>query len=401
MEKINHQIGVGSVNLSNRAKRYVNEVLESNRLTYGQFSRKFEEGFAAAHSCKFGMLVNSGTSALQIAVAALKEKHNWSDGDEVIVPALTFVASSNVITQNNLKSVFVDVDNQYYNIDPGKIEEAITEKTRAIMVVHLFGQPADMKPVMEIAKKHGLCVIEDSCETNFASYMGKSVGSFGDVSCFSTYACHIICTGVGGLALTNDGETAIILRSLSTHGRDSIYASIDDDKTDNEKKLGLIMESRFHFIRMGYSYRATEMEAALGLAQLEEIAENIGKRRKNAQFLIKNLGRHGSMLQLPKIMPGTEHSFMMFPIVVTDKSIKRDDLTLFLEKNNIETRYMVPLTNQPYIRKLFGEDVEERFPVAKYINENGFYIGCHPDLTQEELDYITMKFDEFFRTAKQ
>ena len=169
MEKINHQIGVGSVNLSNRAKRYVNEVLESNRLTYGQFSRKFEEGFAAAHSCKFGMLVNSGTSALQIAVAALKEKHNWSDGDEVIVPALTFVASSNVITQNNLKSVFVDVDNQYYNIDPGKIEEAITEKTRAIMVVHLFGQPADMKSIMEIAKKHGLCVIEDSCETNFAT----------------------------------------------------------------------------------------------------------------------------------------------------------------------------------------------------------------------------------------
>ncbi len=393
--QIDHQIGVGSVHLSPLAKQYLQQVIESNRLSYGPFSRRFEAAFAQAHQCKYAVFVNSGTSALQIAVAALKEAGQWNDHDEIIVPALTFIASSNVIIQNNLTPVFVDVHPQYYNIDAAKIEAAITPKTRAIMAVHLFGQPAEMDRIMELAKKYHLRVIEDSCETMFAAFQGKSAGSFGDISCFSTYACHIICTGVGGLAVTNDPHLALALRSLANHGRDAIYHSIDDDKTEDSNRLKMIIERRFKFIRPGYSYRATEMEAALGLAQLEEISGNITRRRNNAAFLLENLRKWAQHLQLPSIMPGAEHSFMMFPIVVK-QPLRREDLTLFLEKNNIETREMLPLTNQPYNQKLFGADLEQRFPAAKHINENGFYIGCHPDLSSEELSYVVSKFAGFF-----
>ncbi len=395
--KIERQIGVGSVRLTGRAKKYLREVLNANRLSYGPFSRKFEQAFGQAHGCSQAIFVNSGTSALQLAVAALKEKYQWPDGDEIIVPALTFVASSNVIIKNNLTPVFVDVHPRYYNLDPALLEKAITSRTRAIMVVHLFGQPAEMDTIMTIAQQHNLRVIEDSCETMFARYDGKSVGSFGDISCFSTYACHIICTGVGGLATTNDLELAVLLRSLANHGRDAIYISMDDDKTDDLHKLGMIMDRRFNFVRLGYSYRATEMEAALGLAQVEEIERNISKRRRHARFLRQQLAPWKEHLQLPEIMPKAEHSFMMFPLVLTNQAISRHELTLFLEQNNIETREMLPLTNQPYNQRLFGEDLEEKYPAAQFINERGFYIGCHPDLTKEELHYVVEKFAEFFR----
>ncbi len=396
MEKITYQLGVGAVNLSEKSKRYVEEVLRTNRLSYGPFSQRFEKVMAQAHDCKVAVFVNSGTSALQIAVMALREKYGWQDGDEIICPAVTFVASSNVILQANLKPVFVDVDSRYYNIDPTLIERAITPRTRGIMVVHLFGQTAEMDVILEIARKYNLRIIEDSCETMFAKYKGRSTGSFGDVSCFSTYACHVICTGVGGLAMTKDEEMGILLRSLANHGRDSIYMSIDDDKTDDAGKLGMIMERRFNFIRMGYSYRATEMEAAIGLAQVEDIDRNIPIRRGFARFLLEKLSRWEKYIQLPATMEGAEHSFMMFPIVVKDVRLKRERLTLFLEENNIETRYMLPLLNQPFYKEMYGQDVEEKFPVAKWINTNGFYIGCHPDLTQAELDYIVAKFEEFF-----
>jgi dTDP-4-amino-4,6-dideoxygalactose transaminase len=149
---------------------------------------------------------------------------------------------------------------------------------------------------------------------------------------------------------------------------------------------------------MGYSYRATEMEAALGLAQIEDIEKNIPVRREFATYLLAKLAvwEKKEYIQLPVTMRNTDHSFMMFPIVVKSKAFKRDELTLFLEENNIETRYMLPLLNQPFYKEMYGEDIEEKFPVAKWINNNGFYIGCHPDLIQEELEYIVAKFEEFF-----
>ncbi len=399
-EKIDFQIGVGAVNISDRAKKLVNQALDNNRLSYGKFSQEFESRFAALHQCKFGIVCNSGTSALEISIAALKELGRWKDGDEIIVPAITFVASVNVILQNNLTPVFADVDKHIYNIDPGKIEQCITPKTRAIMVVHLFGHPADMDPILKIASKYNLRIIEDSCETVFTKYAGKSVGSFGDIGCFSTYACHVVVTGVGGLALTNSEEIAVVLRSLANHGRDNIYISIDDDKNKSKESLKMIMKRRFSFIRRGYSYRITELEAALGIAQLDDLKSNVNKRRKNANFLINKLKKWERFIQLPTILKNAEHSFMMFPIVLRTSLVNRDDLTFFLEENNIETRLMLPLVNQPYLKVLYGADLEERYPTAKHINNNGFYIGCHPELGEEELLYIVSKFDEFFSGQK-
>ncbi|PIR15079.1 MAG: aminotransferase DegT, partial [Elusimicrobia bacterium CG11_big_fil_rev_8_21_14_0_20_64_6] len=267
---MDREIGVGGFAVSPLARRYVNEALDSNRLSYGPFHRRFEAAFAAEHDSKHAVFCNSGTSALQIALQALKEKHGWADGDEVIVPSVTFIATSNIVLHNRMVPVFADVDPLTYTLDPAKFEAAITPKPRAVIPVHLLGLPADMDPIIAIARKHGLAVIEDSAETMFACYKGRKVGSLGDIGCFSTYIAHYIVTGVGGLATTSDPDLCVRLRSLMNHGRDSIYLSIDDDKAATGKKLHEIVSKRFQFVSVGHSYRATELEAALGLAQLEE-----------------------------------------------------------------------------------------------------------------------------------
>ncbi len=398
MHKIEEQIGVGCADISEQEKKYVREVLDSERLSYGPFLKKFESMFSSMHQAKFAIAVNSGTDALRIAVACLKEAHEWNDGDEIICPAVTFVASSNVILQNNLTPVFVDVEKDIYNIDPAKIESAITTKTRAIMVVHLFGQSSTMEPIISIAKKHNLKIIEDSCETMLVPYKGTSVGSLGDIGCFSTYVAHLIVTGVGGLAVTSNPTYAEIMRSIANHGRDGIYISIDDDKNKSSEQFRQVIERRFSFIRIGYSSRITEMEGALGVGQLERSKEILQKRQHNAQYLIKHLAKFEGKIQLPHKRADRGHAYMMFPVVIKqDSGISKKDFVFFLEQNNIETRDMLPLINQPIYIKLFGE-LENKFPVAKWINTHGFYIGCHQKLTEKELSYIVSKFEEYFST---
>ena len=397
-EKVKEQIGVGCADISETEKKYVKEVLDSQRLSYGPFLKKLESKFDSMHQSMFAVAVNSGTDALRIAIACLREAHGWEDDDEIICPAVTFVASSNVILQNNLKPVFVDIEPDIYNIDPSKIEAAITKKTKAIMVVHLFGQPATMEPISNIAKKHGLKIIEDSCETMLVNYKNKSVGSLGDIGCFSTYVAHLIVTGVGGIAVTSNPKYAEIMRSMANHGRDGIYISIDDDKNKSDKEFKQIIERRFSFIRLGYSSRITEMEGALGLGQLERSEEILSSRKKNAEYLIRKLEKYEDKIQLPRKKGDREHAYMMFPIVIKKGAgLDKKDFVFFLEENNIETRDMLPLVNQPIYKKLFGDDIEEKYPNAKWINNNGFYIGCHQKITKEELDYIVDKIGEHIR----
>ncbi len=396
LKKWPKQIGVGACKVSRRQKSYVLKVLASNRITYGPMSQQFEKEFAVLHGKRFAVFCNSGTSALRISIVALKEKYKWKDGDEVIIPALTFVADVNVLLQNNLNPVFVDVDPKLYTIDPTKIKSAITKKTRAIIPVHLFGLPCEMDEILAIATQKKLKVIEDVCESGFVSYKGKPVGSFGDIACFSTYQAHILTTGVGGFALTDDPELATILRSLMNHGRDGIYITIDDDKVSDKRKLTEIVQRRFNFIRPGYSFRATEFEAALGLAALHDgIHKSIQKRNRIAPSFISHLKKYSDHLQLPEFPAHSSHAFMMFPIVVKSNSIRRDELVSFLEDRNIETRYMLPLINQPYIKQIFG-DLSKKNPASHFINENGFYIGCHEHLSSGEIRYIKAVFDEFF-----
>ncbi|MBI5570916.1 MAG: aminotransferase class I/II-fold pyridoxal phosphate-dependent enzyme [Desulfomonile tiedjei] len=387
-------LGVGTLNVSPRAKELVMEALNNNRLSYGPMVQQFERDFARLHGCRFGVMSNSGTSALHIALQAMKELHGWQDGDEVIVPTVTFVATANVVLHNRMVPVLVDVEPVHYQLDPEKLEAKITPRTRCIIPVHLFGQPADMAPILAIARRHNLKIIEDSCETMFARYEGQPVGSFGDIACFSTYIAHLLVTGVGGLNTTKDPEYALRLRSLMNHGRDSIYISIDDDDSKSSDEMRTIIARRFKFVSVGHSFRVTELEGALGLAQLEEYPSVLAARQSNAGSLTRKLRFLDPYLQLPSVRPSSEHAFMMYPIVLRGE--KKDELVNFLEANSVETRDMLPLTNQPVYHRLLGWQ-EDDYPVAKWINHNGFYIGCHQDLMEADLDYMAELFEGYFR----
>jgi len=394
-------LGVGCFTVPKNARKYIAEVFRTKRLSYGPFLKRFEKEFSEAHEAEFGIVVNSGTSALRIAVACLKEDGRWMDGDEVIIPAVTFISDVNILIQQNLKPVFVDVDSRTYNIDPAKIVEKITPRTRAIMVVHLFGQPAEMDPILSVAKKYKLKIIEDSCETMFAKYKGRSVGSMGDIGCFSTYVAHLIVTGVGGISITSKPKYAEIMRSLANHGRDGVYISIDDGKNKKGKKLTEIISKRFSFVRPGYSFRLTEFEGALGCAQIEVAPKDFAKRISNAKYLLKALQPLEKYIQLPWHPDYSEHVFMMFPLVIKEGTkVKKAELVNYLEKHSVETRDMLPLINQPFVKKVLGIK-EKNYPVADWINKNGFYIGCHQEMRKVELDHIVRTLSSYFRLKKQ
>lgn len=380
------RIKVGDFRTTDAIRQEIEEVLASGRISYGPKSRSLEKRFAAIHDCQYGVLSNSGTSSLQVALQALKEIHGWQDGDEVIVPAVTFVATANIVLHNRMTPVLVDVDRYIYNIDPFLIEEAITDRTRAIIPVHLFGQPANMMAVNAIAEEHGLKVIEDSCESMLATHHNGRVGSLGDIGCFSTYMAHLLTTGVGGIATTNEPVYAEKMRSLVNHGRDGIYIDIDTESTPE------VISRRFRFESVGHSYRITELEAALGLAQLDSLGIDIIKRRANASYLTDALSDLDRVVfQLPVTEEENTHAFMMYPIVLVEND--RDDFANYLEENGIETREMMPLTNQPVYQNLFHE---EDYPIAHWVNDYGLYIGCHQHLSPADLDYVADVIRDYF-----
>jgi perosamine synthetase len=379
------KITLGTLSISDQGKRYVNDCLDSNRLSYGKYTREFEEKFASMHGCKHGVFMNSGTSALQVALAALRETHGYKDGDEVIVPSTTFIATSNIVLQNNMVPVFVDVNPRTYNMEYRKIEDKITAKTRAIIPVHLFGLGADMTEIMYIAKRHCLQVIEDSCEAVGSTVDGKPVGSFGDMGCFSTYVNHLVVGGVGGLVTTNDDKLAELCRSLMAHGRDSVYSSIDAANGLTGSGLQNVVERRFKFDRVGYSYRATELEAALALSELERFEQNAAARRDNATRLMSLLSSIDE-IQLPYVPYDMTHSWMMFPIICKPY-VDREKLLMYLEEHGVETRHMFPLLESPAYRKLFPRMMEQ-YPVSQNLARSGFMIGIHQNLTAEDIYYV-------------
>lgn len=380
------QIGLGTFEANQETFNLVNQVLRSGRLSYGKMSQEFEQRFAALHGCKFGVLSNSGTSSLLVALQTLKELHGWSDGSEVIVPALTFVATVNVVLQCRLRPVLVDVERDYYSIDEFKFERAITNKTKCVIPVHTFGQSCWMHGVSYISAKRELKVIEDSCEAMLIKHCQKPVGSFGDIACFSTYIAHLLVTGVGGISTTNNPDYAQYMRSLCNHGIDLSELPTGEDYDASW------LARKFSFTTIGHSFRLTELEAALGLAQLDDLAGIIQKRQGNAEYLMGGLQDLEDRLQLPAIRPNTEHAFMMFPLVCLQEGI-RDKMIKHLNENGIGTRLMLPLVSQPCYRGLWNP---EDYPVAQWIDRNGFYIGCAQNLTHEDLDYVIEKIWEFY-----
>ena len=391
------KIGVGYAYVSDIEKKYVNEALDASRLSQGKMVHKFEKDFAALHDQKYGIACNSGTSALHVGVEVMKEIHGWKEKSEVLVPAITFIATSNAVMHAGLTPVFVDVDPVTYNMDPAKIEEKITANTIGMIPVHTFGQPCDMDPIMEIAEKHGLWVMEDCAEAHFATYKGRKVGSFGEIGAFSTYVAHTITTGVGGVITTNDQKMAEISRSLIAHGRACTceVCLASDPRKVCPLRMKTQMDKRFMMVRMGYSYRIGELEGAIGLGQLENRDIIMGNRKKNAAYLTDKLQDTKDVLQLPETPDYVDHSYMMYPIVVKkEASFTREDITHFIEAKNVETRPMLPLLNQPIYQEIFG-DIEKDYPVAEWIDHNGFYVGCHHGLTEKELDKIVEGIHDF------
>ena len=318
------KIGVGYASVTELEKKYVLDALDSQRLSQGKYVAEFERKFAEMHGHRYGVMCNSGTGALHLALLALKEKYGWNDGDEVLVPAITFIATSNAVIHAGLKPVFVEVDIHSYNMDPAEIEKHVTDRTRCIIPVHCFGMPCEMDKISQIAQKYGLRILEDCAESHFAKINGKTVGSFSDIMACSTYVAHTLTTGVGGVMCTSDTELAEILRSLVAHGRactcEQCIAS--DGRQVCPKRLKTDLDRRFTFVRLGYSYRVGEIEGALGLAQLERVDEIMDARHKNAEYLIRGLEDVEKYIQLPRHPENIEHTYMMFPILVRPESPK-------------------------------------------------------------------------------
>lgn len=353
-----------------KQKKLVKEVLNSGRLTYGDKTRELEKRFAEIHGAKYAIFTSSGTAALKISLHALKDKHGWKNGSEVLIPSVTFVATMNAVLMNKLKPVLVDVEKATANIDWTLIEKAITRKTVAILPVHLLGQPANMTKIMDIAYKYKLEVIEDSCETMFVNKLK------GTTACFSTYVAHLLVTGVGGFILTDNKRLATTMRSMLFHGRDESYLNIDDKPEEIWK--------RFHFPRQGYSDRMTELEAAIGLGELDGWEEMIKRRRINAEYLRFELW---NTIDYPW-NDVESHSFMFFPAYVE----RRDELMIYLEKHGIQTRTMMPLISQPITKPY----LKKKYPVAQYIGDHGILLPVHQYLNEKDLEYMVETIKRFY-----
>ena len=295
----------------------------------------------------------------------MKEVHGWGPDAEIALPSVTFIATLNAVLQAGLTTLLVDVELEHFGMDGAKIPG----RARAAVPVGLFGHVPP--PIV------GLPLVVDSCETMFIDGCAD-----GDVSCFSTYSAHLITTGVGGLATTDDPTLARIIRSLANHGRDGIYASIDQPLGSRE-----VMNARFNFIRSGYSCRGTEVQAAIGCAELDEFPRNIERRRRNAGLLLEGL--KDLPIQTARY-PLMSSAWMMFPILAQSREM-RDMLTTGLELSGIETRPLMPLTNQPFVRYRWG-NLDESLPNARLVNETGFYVGCHQHLDDDDIQRMIDTF---------
>jgi dTDP-4-amino-4,6-dideoxygalactose transaminase len=371
--KAAYRVPFGTVSITPKARALINAALDSGWVTQGRYVREFEERFAALFGVKYGIAVSSGTDADALACAALHDL-GAQRGDEVIVPALSFIATGNAVFQAGLTPVFADIRRETLNIDPARIEERITRRTRAIMPVHLMGKPADMDAVRQIARRHGLKVIEDAAEAHGAEYRGEKIGAMGDMACFSLYAAHIITTIEGGMILTDCARTAEILRSLRNHG----------------------MSGKFTFERIGFSAKMNELEAAVGLGNLDIFADILATRRRNMLELISRFRRFAKVFITLDEAPFEKLGPHAFSIIVREGTgFTKDELVAHFESQGIDSRnlfYCMPTQCPSYA---FLGYKRGDFPEAEYCSDHGTHIGIHQDIGMAELDHIERVVESF------
>jgi len=333
----------------------VKEVIESGIIASGPKTEEFEKKFADFVGTRYAVATTSGTTALHSALLALGIKK----GDEVIVPSFSFIATANSVLFCNAKPVFCDINLKTFNIDYEKIEKLISEKTKAIMPVHLYGQPADMSQIQEIAEKHGICIIGDAAQAHGSKYKGKMVGSFGNVECFSFYPTKNITTGEGGMLTTNYSEIAEKAYSIRNHGR---------QKTKWGYEHGIL----------GYNYRMTDLAAAIGLVQIKHLPDFNKKRIEHARFLNDNLKN----VEIPYVMPNVKHVYHQYTI----KCKKRKATIESLKKNEIGfgVYYPKPLHFYEHLKEFGHSDLKN----SEYCAESVLSLPVHPALEEKDLEKI-------------
>ena len=393
------KVPFGALTITDTSKRLIKEILDSNRVSSGKYVRELEKRFAELTGTKEAVAVSSGTDADALALAVLYDV-GAKRGDEVIVPALSFVATGNAVLQAGFKPVFVDIEKETLNIDPSKIENVVTKKTKAIIPVHLMGKPADMDAINGIAKQHNLYVIEDAAEAHGTVYKGRNVGTLGDMAAYSLYVAHMISTIEGGIVTTNNSEFTEILRSLRSHGRackcKECVLNVGFGVCNKRFTKG--MDVRFIFERIGFSTKMNELEAAIGLGSIEIYSQILKKRRENLLYLMDKFSEFEEYLYTVKEGPDEEIGPHAFPIILReDVKFNRDKLSRFLEEHWIDSRSLfLSMPTQCPGFKYLGHRLGE-FPNAEYMGEMGLHIGIHQDVGKEEMDYVISVIRDFCR----
>jgi len=356
-------IPVSAPFLGGNEKKYVMDCLESTWISSGgQYGERFERAFADFCDVKYALSCSNGTAALHLALLAL----GVGPGDEIIVPTLTFVATANAVTYCGATPVFIDSEPETWNLDPDLLEGKITPRTKGIIVVHLYGHPVDMDPVLSVTHHHGLFVIEDAAEAHGAKYKGRRSGSLGNIATFSFYGNKIITTGEGGMVVTDDSELARKVRQLKGQGMDA--------------------ERRYWFTIVGYNYRMTNIQAAIGLAQLEKVDWHIQRRREVAKWYYDYL-QNVPGLTLPVEKEWARNVYWMFSVVLGESlSLERDEVMVALKEQGIETRpFFYPMHTLPPYR---GLAEGQRFPVADRLAARGINLPTWAGLTKEDVEFV-------------
>ena len=377
-------------------------------LTTGRFAAQFEREFARFFGLRHAMLVNSGSSANLLALSCLTSPklgdRALRPGDEVITVAAGFPTTVNPIFQNQLVPVFVDVHIPTYNIDADQLEAALSDRTRAIMLAHTLGNPFDVQRVVDFARRHQLWLIEDCCDAVGATYQGKKVGTFGDLATVSFYPAHHITMGEGGCVLTDNSKLKTLVESFRDWGRDC-WCEPGKDNTCGKRfgwQLGELPEGYDHkytYSHIGYNLKATDMQAAVGVAQLAKLPAFIEARRRNFQVLWQGLSDLAEFFILPQATPGSEPSWFGFPITVADDApFTRNDLVQFLEQRKIGTRLLFGgnLIRQPAYSDKKYRVVDNLINTDKALHDT-FWIGVYPGLTKQMLDFIISSIHDFIK----
>ncbi|MBR1907998.1 lipopolysaccharide biosynthesis protein RfbH [bacterium] len=397
-------------------------------LTAGRFNQKFEKEFAKYLNVKYALTTTSGSSANLLAISALTSpklgERALKKGDEVITVAAGFPTTINAIVQNGLVPVFLDSEIGTYNIDVSQIENAITDKTKAIITAHTLGNMFEISKIKEICEKHDLWLIEDSCDALGAEYKGQKAGTIGDIGTFSFYPAHHITMGEGGCVVTNNKDLKKIIQSFRDWGRDCECPTGCDNvcgKRFSQQfgKLPFGYDHKYTYSHLGYNLKITDMQAAIGLSQLEKLPKFLKQREKNAKYLMKKLADLKEFLILPKVTENTKSSWFGFLISVKEnQNFTKQELIEYLEKNGVGTRQLFAgnILRQPMftensveikinnssvlISDKLAEEDYKKLPNTEFIMNNTFWVGIYPALGKKELSKTSDLIHKFVEEKK-